>query len=178
LSGGDERKIQVKYSAISERYSFSMRTIKKSILFILACLYTLTGYCEVRDTVYAVVGENYKMKWLFREKVGMNDFVKIGDTLYLSAQESGIPNAVSDNGAKVDVIGLYMEKYFIFITPSGRRVGESRWSSEKFYGRYIEYYQSGKVKAEGSYDQYLYRTKTGKWTYYRKDGSVKKIKLY
>lgn len=65
--------------------------------------------------------------------------------------------------------------YCKFFDGKHRIIEEGRWCSEYFNGAYISYYKNGNIKKKGSYQL---GNCVGEWTYYKRNGCVKKIVQY
>lgn len=65
--------------------------------------------------------------------------------------------------------------YTIFVTKKNKLIAEGYWNIEIFFGKYKEYYKTGKIKTEGVYKNGF---KINIWKYYNDDGKLIKEEHY
>lgn len=77
---------------------------------------------------------------------------------------------------------LKTENKYVKIYRNGKLYEEGYWYPEWIGGAYKKFYKNGHVKEEGNYTEYNTPfgpgKKTGKWTYYKKNGKIKDTLTY
>lgn len=163
-------------------------------------LYKGGRYFFVMDGQYDQNSEKTR-KWTYRDTVNGNAF----ECYYLNGKKNGLYTRFYLNGTLKDS-GQYRNDYedgeWKYFDANGTLTKECTFKVGKLIGAYREYFPNGKIKVEGEYRQaegtikvtaisvgsgkrrvYEKRIqnkeyKTGKWTYYDRNGSIVKTEQY
>lgn len=130
------------------------------LLFRFVC--TARSAEQDRDTAFVVLPRFVKV-----DKLVLSGLIWRSDTLYVNKTRSapGTAALLVLEQKQADSV------YFIFMTPSGKRIEEGVWDGEHFtFGGYIDYYRNGNIKSSGNMG--YTGEKVGKWFYYNRRGDI------
>lgn len=145
-----------------------MRQAGISLLLLFRFVCTARSAEQDRDTAFVVLPRFVKV-----DKLVLSDLRYDRDTFYLNTRRTneGFDGKVLLEKKQAD------SAYFIFMTPSGKRIEEGVWDGEHFtFGGYKEYYKNGQVKSAGNFG--YTGEKMGAWYYYNRRGDLVKAIKY
>lgn len=154
-----------------------LRIVILTAVFVSLCL---TSKSQVYDTLYAWADNIKQLRLGYGDT--RNDYYIHADTLFFVSKKN--KSFVKGNRIKISLDSIIMLRYatqkpaipYKFINPQYKIVTKIfTYYVEGLDGGYKEFYTNGNIKIEGIYHG---GTKIGKWTYYKKNGKVKKIIQY
>lgn len=152
-----------------------MKTAKILSLFLL--LFYSKIYSQIKsDTIVVVLPNGFNINKL-GSKIKFYDFYFRNDTMFYP----NLKYTIKDTGLyRQNALNIAhcTATQFKFIDKSKRKIALTKWSFEKFFGDYYQYYKNGNLCTTGKYSASLARTKIDNWKYYYPTGKIKKEEYY
>ncbi len=149
----------------------------KTLFFVIALIFSMSVYSQAKsDTLYL---KNVHLKWIEENNAGLK-ILGSDTTIMLKGKAYSTGQISMDNyHALINYKKVKKElSPIILLQDDGKRLKVYYTNGECILGPYREYYDTGLLKIDGSYDWKVYKRKLGTWKYYDETGKLTKEITY